>query len=250
MRVEDLILWLAWALTLAFNAYSEMGKLGGMNNAEISGQVHSWFTPAGYAFSIWGLIYLGLAVWLFFFCKSPVGRKPVWHMPMSASGLVFVLSCLLNVAWLTVWHMELFVSSIVLIVSLSITVWSLYARDRIFTRQVTDWAPLSLYGSWLLVATLTNCWYVLLRAHQSWEGSVPVQSLVTLALLLALILVSYLMRRLLGDWMVGLVVLWSGIAIGVKLMGQSAPMAVAIIILTTLGAIVIYAPWKRILTKA
>lgn len=44
--------------TIIFNYLSNTGIFNGKTIANVSNQCHNLFTPAGYAFSIWGLIYL------------------------------------------------------------------------------------------------------------------------------------------------------------------------------------------------
>ncbi|WP_449403128.1 hypothetical protein [Exiguobacterium artemiae] len=50
--------WLGFVFTIAVNA------LDGGKTGRISDTIMTYFKPAGYAFSIWGLIYLVLLVWL------------------------------------------------------------------------------------------------------------------------------------------------------------------------------------------
>ena len=45
---------------IAFNWLAATGRLGGSDTAAISEKYQTLVTPAGYAFSIWTLIYLGL----------------------------------------------------------------------------------------------------------------------------------------------------------------------------------------------
>ena len=47
-------------VTILMNYLSNTGIFNGETMASISAKYPSLFTPAGYAFSIWGLIYLGL----------------------------------------------------------------------------------------------------------------------------------------------------------------------------------------------
>ena len=50
----------ALAVTLVLNTLATTLPLGGRTTAEISDSFNVLFVPAGYVFSIWGLIYLGL----------------------------------------------------------------------------------------------------------------------------------------------------------------------------------------------
>jgi len=50
----------ALIVTIGVNYLSNTGFFNNETMASISGKYQNLFTPAGYAFSIWGLIYLGL----------------------------------------------------------------------------------------------------------------------------------------------------------------------------------------------
>ncbi|MCI1223313.1 MAG: tryptophan-rich sensory protein [Bifidobacterium subtile] len=247
-RTEAIIAWTAWAVMLGFNAFAQIGKLGGVSTGEISNEAFSWFTPAGYAFTIWGAIYIGLAIWLVTLSRDK-SRKQLGPLPMSARGALFVLTCALNIAWLVTWHYKQFTASIIMIALLLAAVWTLCALSRDDGRNVLDWAPLSLYGSWLAVATIANIMHVVSRHFDPKGGNVLVQAVSTLALLALLVAVSAFMNARMHDWMFGLVVIWSAVAIGVRLMDTSKIFAVALIVFATLSAIVIYTPWTRLLPR-
>ena len=56
---------LSW-LTLVINYLSNTGIFNGNTVKIVSDKYHNYFTPADYAFSIWGLIYLDLIVFVFY----------------------------------------------------------------------------------------------------------------------------------------------------------------------------------------
>ena len=45
-------------ITIAFTYYTQTGEINGKTIGEMSDKYSNLFTPAGYAFSIWGIIYL------------------------------------------------------------------------------------------------------------------------------------------------------------------------------------------------
>jgi uncharacterized membrane protein (UPF0136 family) len=91
--------------------------------------------------------------------------------------------------------------------------------------------------------------HVVSRHFDPKGGNVLVQAVSTLALLALLVAVSAFMNARMHDWMFGLVVIWSAVAIGVRLMDTSKIFAVALIVFATLSAIVIYTPWTRLLPR-
>ncbi|MFT9009544.1 MAG: TspO/MBR family protein [Bifidobacterium sp.] len=233
------VLWICWAIMVAFNAYSELGRLGGTTTGEISNREFAWFTPAGYVFAIWGVIYIALAVFL---AVLPREHLPLlWSTGFNAVGILFVISCILNVSWLIAWHYEQFTASMIIIVAVAISVWLMYALLRRAGAGILAWAPISIYASWLAVATCANASY--LAVHQYPNVDTTVQATTTFFLLILLLGGAFAIRTRLQDWVSPLVVIWAAIGIGVRLFDSSAPIGVIIIAMTAIGALLIYFPW-------
>ena len=57
---------IALVSTIVINYLSNTGAFNGKTIADFSDKYHNYFTPAGYAFSIWGLIYLGLLAFVIY----------------------------------------------------------------------------------------------------------------------------------------------------------------------------------------
>jgi hypothetical protein len=58
--VRQIIVILTVAATILINILANALPLNGLNTGEISDRFQVYFVPAGYVFSIWGLIYIGL----------------------------------------------------------------------------------------------------------------------------------------------------------------------------------------------
>ncbi|MFT8704199.1 TspO/MBR family protein [Bifidobacterium aquikefiricola] len=238
---QTTVLWISWAIMVAFNAYAELARLGGTTTGEISNREFAWFTPAGYVFAIWGVIYVALAVFL---AVLPREQMPsLWHTGFSAVGMLFVISCILNISWLIVWHYGQFSASMVIIVATAISVWAMYALLRQAQAGILAWAPMSIYASWLTIATCANASY--LAVHQYPHIETTVQATTTFFLLILLLGGAFAIRTRLNDWVSPLVVIWAAIGIGVRLFTASAPIGVIIIAMTAIGALLIYFPWQH-----
>ena len=59
-RMLSILVVVATVATIIFNALAGTGRLNGVMTNEVSDKYPTVLTPAGYAFSIWGLIYVGL----------------------------------------------------------------------------------------------------------------------------------------------------------------------------------------------
>ena len=247
---EDILLWVAWVAMVGFNGYAEVYHFNGTTVGGLARKVDLWIMPAGYVFAIWGVIYIALAIWLFRFCLAGPSRKRLGFLPFTLSGLLFVATCCLNIAWLALWHMERNFWALVIILILTVLAWMLYAlvrRDATKAGTPTaakalDWIPLSIYTSWLSVATVVNAGYMVVAGH---KVSNAVQGFATIIVVGALLAVAYLMNRHGKDWVFGLVVIWACLGIGIRIFSFAAAMGVLVIALTAVGAFLVYFPWSK-----
>lgn len=242
---ETVVLAVSYVAMVAFNALGEIFKLGGVTSADVSNEVFAWFAPAGYVFMIWSVIYVGLAVWGVRLALDEGHERHLAGLPVGVECALFVLSCVLNIAWLTFWHLKVFAATIPVIVALLVTVAALYVLTWRRSSSPLDRVPPALYASWLTVATMANVAHVLERSGLVGTGFVP--AALTLVLLAVLLVASYVVRRVFDEYAFGLVVAWAGIGIGVRLTGVSAPFGVLVIVASVLGVAASYVPWGRVL---
>jgi hypothetical protein len=146
---------LTYVLMVTINALANILPIAGMNTGAVSDSYPNLFAPAGLTFSIWGLIYLLLAIYTIsqFFAKDlgPLRRR---------IGLIFSLSSVANSLWIFTWHYQYIGLSVVLMLVLLI---SLISINRLIVEQKQDttfyWTvrlPFSVYFGWITVATIAN----------------------------------------------------------------------------------------------
>src|SRR6187399_1342287 len=104
----------ALAVTLGVNYMSNALPLNGRTAGEISDSFPVLFVPSGYVFAIWGLIYLLQIAFVIYQARPTTREDP----RLRAVGWPFVLSCLLNAAWLFAWHYGYYPLSLVIMLSL------------------------------------------------------------------------------------------------------------------------------------
>jgi len=82
---------IAYAFNILINILSSLGKLGYGTNGQISAKYETNLTPSGYAFSIWGLIFLLQGIFAIY-QAIPFDRKfsPYLHRVSFFLGLVWV----------------------------------------------------------------------------------------------------------------------------------------------------------------
>lgn len=93
-------MYLTYFTMLAVNILANLLPLNGMTTGEISDRYAALFTPAGYVFSIWGLIYLLLLLWL-------IGASMNYRKLDKKLMTTISISNLLNAAWIFAWHFSL-----------------------------------------------------------------------------------------------------------------------------------------------
>ncbi|NGZ77410.1 tryptophan-rich sensory protein [Saccharibacillus alkalitolerans] len=146
------------AAVIAVNAMATLLPLAGRDTGEISDMYKNLLTPAGFAFSIWSVIYvllIGFVVYGFV-----AERKD--RASAAAPGPWFAVSCVLNMAWLFCWHYLLIELSVVVMLLLLVSLIMIYVRTRLDRErlEVLDIlfvkVPFSLYLGWISVATIVN----------------------------------------------------------------------------------------------
>ncbi len=142
--------------TIAMNALANILPLMGRSTADISDAYPVPFTPSGYVFSIWGVIYLGLIVFGVWQARPRQAHDP----RLRAAAPWIVLSGAFNVAWLVAWHGDRVVLSTLPIVgllgSLIVTYETLGRGPAGLGMRLGARLPFSLYLGWLTVATVAN----------------------------------------------------------------------------------------------
>lgn len=211
-------------LALAVNILASALPLNGQNTGEISDRFQVYFVPAGYVFSIWGIIYIG---WIAFtvFQLLPSQRD---NARLRRLGYLFALSNLANAAWLFCWHYNLFGLSVLVMLTLLGLLIASYLRLNVNRARVSRgeyWSVdvmFSVYLGWITVATVANItdWLYFV----GWDGfGIPAQTwaVIMLAIASLLGLAMALTRRDVGYLAV---LVWAFIGIAVK--QTSAPLVV------------------------
>lgn len=150
------------AVALGLGAPALQAMTGfGLSAAEFAGDGNGTLRAAGYAFSIWSLIYAGLvayAVWQ----TLPRNRDDPRLAAIARPSVVAILGCGL---WICASALDLKIASVGIIVvsalALTIGLWRTAARDADLKSRFFVWWPLSLLAGWLTIASALNILTVL-----------------------------------------------------------------------------------------
>src|SRR4030043_2288064 len=110
--------------TIVVNGLANAMPLNNQTTGEISNRFQFYFVPAGYVFSIWGLIYLGLIAFAIFQALPSQRENP----RLRASGWWIALGGLANIAWIFLWHYEQFPLTLIAMLVLLGTLILTYLR--------------------------------------------------------------------------------------------------------------------------
>ncbi len=161
MRKIHLLNVAAYVLMVTVNFLAVSLPLAGNSTKELSDKYPNLFVPAGFTFSVWGIIYLLLGIYAFyalFVSGSSVVKNPL--IDKIAAG--FLLTCIFNSAWIFAWHYELLWLSVLIMLGLLLSlIWIYRLLDTGYLKKQTlseliVRVPFSVYLGWISVATVAN----------------------------------------------------------------------------------------------
>ena len=216
IKVNRILLIGSLILTLVVNFLANALPLNGLSTGEISDAYPILFVPAGYVFSIWGVIYLGLAAFAFY---SVTQRGLADPRVDSIVGWA-IASNLLNLVWIFLWHYLQFPLTLVAMGGLLVSLLVIYVKLRVGLEK-RDWAgkllvdtPFSIYLGWVTVAVVANVSQVLYVL--GWRGSPLSEPLWAVILLGVAAVLGILMIFLRKEVAYPLVLVWAFVGIWVK----------------------------------
>ncbi len=221
-------------VTLVVNILANALPLNGQNTGQISDNFNVYFVPAGYVFSIWGLIYIGLVAYAIYQALPSQRENP----RLQATGWWIALGGIANSAWIFLWHYNQFLLTFAVMLVLLATLIVTYLRLGVGRTRVTPgekWAvhlPFSIYLGWITVATVANISDVLDFLKWNRFGIAPEiwMSIVLAAVLVIATLMNFTRR----DVAYAAVLLWALAGISVK---QASVAAVVIPTWITFGLV-------------
>jgi hypothetical protein len=241
---------IVFVLTVIVNSLAGSTTLiGGVNTAFISDSNPTLITPAGYTFSIWGIIYFLLGIFVIF-QALPSQKDKDYHKKI---GWFFVLSSIINISWIFLWQYEILTLSLPLMFLLLATLILIFTRLEIGKTQaplrekLAIHTPFSVYLGWITIASIANV--SVTAVSLNWNGfGINPETWASLIIIVALI-ITLIVIATRKDVAYGLVVIWALIGIAVnQTETQNVVLlteASAIIILVALIGTTIFAKLKK-----
>ena len=206
-------------LTISVNVLANALPLNGIDTGKISDKYFTLFTPAGYVFIIWGVIYIGMLAYMVYQALPSQRTNP----RLRAIGWWFVLGNIANTIWIFCWHWELLLPTVLLTATLLICLVIAYLRLAP-ARQVpgvvsrgewwTTHLTFSIYTAWATVATVANVAVYLVSI--GWDGGFLSPAVWTAILLLIATGIGLLFLSRWRDVAYAAVLIWAFIGIAVN----------------------------------
>lgn len=201
---------LSLVAVLIMNYLANALPIAGRTPAEVSDMFPTLFTPAGFTFSIWGIIYLLLLSFAIYQFRYWGKETPAF---MQKIGWLFELSCAANVSWLLAFHhLQIVLSMFVMLLllgSLALT----YLRLDIGKAEVLPaerwfvYLPFSVYLGWITVASIANA--SILLTHLGWNGEPGGAQFWTVVVIAAAVVVALLALVQRRDFAFAMVIIWA-----------------------------------------
>lgn len=242
LRILNIITFL---VVVTVNALANILPINGLSTGEISDNFAALFTPAGYVFSIWGLIYLALGGFVTYQILPAQSDNP----KIKRIGVWFIVSNIFNTGWIFAWHYEQFLLSFVLMLGILVSLIMIYTRletgkssatagERIFLH-----VPFSIYLGWISVATIANTSVALLTINWNQFGidaAVWTAVMIVIAGVLGIVM-SFLRKEIAYT----LVLIWAIIGITQNGMGAGLINTTAWIVVVFLALAIVSAQFLR-----
>jgi translocator protein len=168
--LRQILIVVAVAATIVVNGLASTSLINGRQTGAISDMFPVLFTPAGYVFSIWGLIYLGLTAYAVFQALPAQRENP----RLRSIGNLFLVASLANIVWIFLWQYLQFPLTIVAMLILLGALIGIYLRLDIGRSRppgAERWLvnlTFSIYLGWITVATIANA--TILLSYLNWNG--------------------------------------------------------------------------------
>jgi hypothetical protein len=215
---------LAFVLVLVMNYLANALPINGKTTGELSAEYPNLFVPAGITFSIWGIIYLLVAV--FIVMQFMEANKEL----VSAIGWAFVISCIFNALWIFAWHYQRLPLSLLIMLGLLASLIYINYQLRVFPAGIVK-ATFGIYLGWICIATIANV--TALLVNYNWAGWGISEEAWAIIMIAAGTIISAIALLRLNNPFLALAVIWAFVGIIIKRQSDFT----SIVIAAALGAL-------------
>lgn len=259
MKARQILNLVGLVLMLVVNILANALPINNISTGAVSDSIPSLFTPAGYVFSIWGVIYLALIGFGIFQALPKQKDNP----RLERVGLWFFISSLFNSAWIFAWHYGQFALSVILMLGLLVSLLMTYLRAGIVKlssmkdsnnsreARVAEYVfidlPFGIYLGWISVATIANISSLLVVL--GWGGFGLSAATWTIIMLVIGAILGILMILLRHEVAYALVIIWAFLGIYVSRVDQPAVQITALVTAVLVTLVLLASRLRRLARK-
>ncbi|WP_462422166.1 tryptophan-rich sensory protein [Salinicoccus sp. Marseille-QA3877] len=190
---------------IAFVIMIIMNYTAGSSVGNVADDNPTIIQPAGFAFAIWGLIYVLIFIWmvkLFFskgdqFSVSIAERLKYWP----------IINFILNGVWIVAFTQQWMVISTIVILALLFTLFRMHTITSAELYHWYDRLPFSIYFGWVTIASIVNIFTAF--SNYNIESLLGMSELVwTIIAIMAAALIGIFIAGFFNDWLYPLVLIW------------------------------------------
>ena len=228
-----------FVVVVVVNALATAIPLGGMTTGQLSDLYPNLFVPAGLTFSIWGIIYLLLAIYVVYGLVFSGRRSEPSSSFMEKVGILFVTSCVANAGWIFSWQYRVVPVSLVCMLILLLSLIFMYRQlnvGRSNARSAEKYLvhlPMSIYLGWISIATIANI--TALLVYYKWNRFGINEQVWAIVMIAIGILLGLLMLFNRKDIFYTLVVDWAVLGILLKRIAVDSNATQGVIITSIVG---------------
>lgn len=214
IRWGNLIFFIAMVIV---NILANTIPLGGNTTGDVSANYPTLFTPAPYTFSIWGVIYIMMGIFVVYTSLIFPSAKSAFAA-RNHVGIFFILSCMFNIAWIFTWHYQKFALSVLCIIGLLLMLIIINIRFKVYS-DIPVMERICVYGfqiylGWICAATIANIGVLLKKIN--WTGFGLSDQLWTIIVLLITCILGCAFATTGCRYMASVAILWALAGIFVK----------------------------------
>lgn len=206
---------------LVMNYLANALPLNGKNTGELSDSFPNLFVPAGLTFSIWGVIYILVLLYVIFQFKDSNS------LAVSQISLAFGISCVLNALWIVFWHYGKLPLSLLVMAGLLAALIYINIAIRDLPFGIIK-ASFGIYLGWICIATIANV--TALLVNYGWDGfNISHEAWTIIMIAVGTLLVALTIYRFKNPF-VGIAVVWAFLGIAIKRQADYRTILIAAVI--------------------
>lgn len=220
VRLRQILVIVATAGVILINYLGGTGYINNTTPGEISDRYLNFLTPSGYAFSIWSLIYLGLAAFSIYQALPAQAS----NARLNSVRPLYIVNCAANVGWIYLWQHNQIPASLavifVLLLTLVLIANNLRSSQNVsnLEKSVVD-LPFFIYFGWVTVATILN--FTVVLVYLDVKASYLLTTVLACILIAAATALGVIMRFKFTTAAYPVTVAWALTAIAVKQSGKT-----------------------------